>query len=132
MTAREFLSRPFELNRELRIKTHQLESVNNIIHGTSITLSNIPSSHDAHRLESLMAKALDLEIEIEKITTEFTQAVKEVSDAINAINNQACEEVLILRYLGFRDWTTIARDLNYSKDWLYRLHRKGLDLVKSF
>ena len=130
MTPREFLSRPFELNRELRIKTRQLESVNTIIHGTSITLSNIPCSHDPYRLESLMAKALDLEIEIDKITAEFTQAVKEVSDAINAINNQACEEVLILRYLGFRDWTTIARDLNYSKDWLYRLHRKGLGLIR--
>ena len=29
----------------------------------------------------------------------------------------------------FKDWTTIARELDYCKDWVYRLHRKGLDLI---
>ena len=32
-------------------------------------------------------------------------------------------------HLEFKDWTTIARDLEYLKDWVFRLHRKGLNLV---
>ena len=131
MTVREYMNRPFDLTRLIKIRTRQLQSVNNLINGTSVAISGLPRSEspDTHRLESLMAKALDLELEITKLTEDLGKATSEVTTSINSINNPACEEVLTARYLGFKDWTTIARELDYSKDWVYRLHRKGLDLV---
>lgn len=132
MTVREFMNRPFELNRLIRIRTNQLQSVNNLIHGTSVVISDLPRSEspDPHRLETLIAKKVDLELEITHLTQELGTAIAEVTEAINSINNPACEEVLTARYLGFEDWTTIARKLDYCKDWVYRLHRKGLSLVR--
>ena len=132
MNAKEYLNRPFEINRLIRIRSNQLQSVNNIIKGTSAVISDLPRSDspDPHRLESLMAKALDLEIEITKLTEEMGKAIAEVTSAINSINNPACEEVLTARYLCFEDWTTIARKLDYCKDWVYRLHRRGLNLIR--
>ena len=131
MTVREYMNRPFDLTRLIKIRTRQLQSVNNLINGTSVAISGLPRSEspDTHRLEALMAKALDLELEVAKLTEDLGKATSEVTTAINSINNPACEEVLTARYLGFKDWTTIARELEYSKDWVYRLHRKGLDLV---
>ena len=133
MTVREYMNRPFDLTRLIKIRTRQLQSVNNLINGTSVAISGLPrpESPDTHRLESLMAKALDLELEITKLTEDLGKATAEVTTAINSINNPACEEVLTARYLDFKDWTTIARELEYSKDWVYRLHRRGLDLVKT-
>ena len=77
-----------------------------------------------------MAQSLDLELEIQKLTDNLGKATVEVTLAINSINNPSCEEVLTARYLNFKDWTTIARELDYCKDWVFRLHRKGLSLVR--
>ena len=57
--------------------------------------------------------------------TDFTDYFRSLMD------NPECEEVLTARYLEFKDWTTIARELNYCKDWVFRLHRKGLHLVNA-
>lgn len=132
MTAREYMNRPFVITRQIRIKTSQLLGIDNLIKGTSFVIDGIPRSDspDIHRLESLMAKAVDLEMEISKLTDELGKAIEEVTTAINSIGNPACEEVLTARYLCFEDWTTIARKLDYCKDWVFRLHRKGLGLIR--
>ena len=134
MTVKEFMNRPFELNRLISVRKNQLLGIRNLISGTTAVISGLPRSDspDPHRLESLMAKAVDLENEIGGLTENLGTAISEVTSAINAINNPACEEVLTARYLCFKDWTTIARELDYCKDWVYRLHRKGLNLIKPF
>ena len=131
MTTKEYMNRPFEITRQIRIRTNQLQGLNNLIKGTSSVIDGIPRSDspDVHRLESLMAKAVDLEMEIRRLTEELGKAVEEVTNAINSINDAACEEVLTARYLCFEDWITIARKLDYCRDWVFRLHRKGLGLV---
>ena len=131
MTTKEYMSRPFVLSNAIKKDKRQYDSIDNLIKGTSVVISGLPHSAtpDPHRFESMMAKALDLDMEIQKLEEEFSNAVVEVTDAINSINNPACEEVLRSRYLDFKDWTTIARDLDYSVDWVFRLHRKGLSLV---
>ena len=133
MTVREYMNRPFELNRLIRVRTSQLQGIRNLITGTSVALNgqSHSDSPDPHRFEGLMAKAVDLENEISKLTDALAKAVSDVSEAINSINDPACEEVLTARYLCFEDWTTIARKLDYSRDWVFRLHRKGLALIKA-
>ena len=132
MTTKEYMNMPFELNRQIRIKERQLQGVRNLINGTATAITGIPrqDSPDPHRFEGLMAKAVDVETEISRLAEELGKAVEEVSAAINSINDAACEEVLTARYLCFEDWTTIARKLDYSRDWVYRLNRRGLDFVE--
>ena len=132
MTVREYMNRPFELNRLIRIRTNQLQSIRSLIQGTSVAINGLPhqESPDPHRLESLMAKVLDIEIEIGRLTDELGSSISEVTEAINSVNDPSCQEVLTARYLCFEDWTTIARKLNYCKDWVFRLHRKGMNLIR--
>ena len=132
MTVREYMNRPFELKRLIERRNHLLQSLKNIVAGTSAPITGIPkaASPDVHRFESTMARILDLETEIKELEKEQDKAVSEVTRAITSINNPACEEVLTARYLEFKDWTTIARELDYCRDWVFRLHRKGLNLVR--
>lgn len=133
MTTREYMSRPFKLSKDIRKYKDLYDSIYNLIEGTSIIISGLPHSAtpDPHRFESMMAKALDYEMEIQRLEEAFNKAVVEVTDAICSINNPTCEEVLRHRYLDFMDWTTIARKLDYSLDWVFRLHRKGLSLIRT-
>ena len=132
MTAKEYLNRPFEIRKLIRIRNNQLQGVNNLIHGTTAVIDGLPRSDspDPHRLESLMNKSIDLDLEIRKLTEDLGKATSDVMAAINSINNPACEEVLTARYLNFKDWTTIASELDYCRDWVFRLHRKGMNLIR--
>lgn len=132
MTTKEYLRRPYDLSKAIKREKKQYDSIDNLIKGTTIVISGLPHSAtpNPHRFESMMAKALDLDMEIQRLEVAFSNAVVEVTDAINSINNPACEDVLRLRYLDFMDWTSIARKLDYSVDWVFRLHRKGLNLIK--
>lgn len=132
MTVREFMNRPFDLKRLIDRRTRLLQSLRNIITGTTTPITGIPKapSPDAHRFESTMARILDLESEIKEFEDEKDKAVVEVTDAITSINNPTCEDVHRARYLEFKDWMTIARELNYCEDWEFRLHRKGLKLIR--
>ena len=133
MTVRDYMNRPFELKRLIERRKHLLQSLKNIVTGTSAPISGIPkaASPDVHRFESTMARILDIETEIKELEKEQDKAINEVTSAITFINNPACEEVLTARYLEFKDWTTIARELDYCKDWVFRLHRKGLNLIRT-
>ncbi len=128
------MNRPFEITRLIKARRHQLESINSFLIGASSPISRTPKSPspDVHRFESMIAKALDIEMEIRSAEIELDRAVVEVTDAIRSVNNPSYEDVLTARYLEFKDWTTIARELGYCKDWVYRLHRKGMNLIKPF
>lgn len=132
MTVKEYLNRPFELNRKIKIKTRQLEGIRALLESNHSVLSDMPKmpSPDPHRVEGLMAQALDLELELEKDNRQLGIVLNEVCRTINAINNASCEEVLTARYVCFKDWVAIAQELDYSKDWIFRLHKKGLNLIK--
>ena len=132
MTAKEFMNRPFELNRIIRTKTRQLESLRSITTSVSLAMSGMPHSPspDPHRTEALMVRVISLEQEIADATQQLDKAIAEVTQAIKAINNPTCEDVLTARYLCFEDWVSIAAERNFSRDWVMRLHRKGLNLVK--
>ena len=42
MTAREYMNRPFELDRQIRIRERQLQGVRNLINGTTTAITGIP------------------------------------------------------------------------------------------
>ncbi len=126
------MNRPFEITRLIKARRHQLESINSFLIGASSPISRTPKapSPDVHRFESMIAKALDIEMEIKSAEADLDRAVVEVTDAIRSVNNPSYEDVLTARYLEFKDWTTIARDISCSRDWVYHLHRKGMDLIR--
>ena len=132
MTVREYMNRPFDLKSKIERRNHLLQSLKNIITGTSTPITGIPKapSPDVHKFEATMARILDLESEIMELEKEQDNAVNEVTCAITSINNPECEDVLTARYLEFKDWTTIAKELNYSRDWVYHLNGKGLSLIR--
>ena len=132
MTVREYMDRPFDYKNKIERCTHLLQSLRNIVTGTSTPITGIPraSSPDNHKFEATMARILDIETEIKELEKEQDKAVAEVTSVIKSINNPSCEDVLTARYLEFKDWTTIARELNYSRDWVYHLNGKGLSLIR--
>ena len=49
---------------------------------------------------------------------------------IDRVRSEECREVLRYRYLNGWSWQVIAERTHYSKDWLWRLHARGLEAVE--
>ena len=76
------------------------------------------------------SRIVELEREIDRRIDEYARLVREIETAIDAVADPQCREVLRYRYLNGWSWQRIAGEMNYSQDWLWRLHARALEAVK--
>ena len=131
MTTKEFLSQAFILDKQMQTKRRRLEWLKNHASYVSTNLGEAVQSSPSHRsaVEEAVVKIISLEEEIANDITRIIQLKKDIASAIRSVNNIECETLLEMRYLTFMRWEEIAAQLNYSRDYIYHLHRKALSLV---
>ena len=53
----------------------------------------------------------------------------EITKVIKSVEHLEYQTLLEKRYLCFQSWEQIAVDMDYDLRWIYRLHKKALDVV---
>ena len=132
MTAKEFLSKAYQLDVEINNKIEIMESMHAIATKATATFSQVPPSgtRDVHQLEGTLAKILDTDIELSRMLKRLVDLKAEILLAINEVENQECRLLLEMRYLRFMTWEQIAAELNYNVRHVYRVHYEALAMVK--
>jgi DNA-directed RNA polymerase specialized sigma subunit len=132
MTAKEYLSQAFYIDKRIRSKEKQLDWVKDHSVYVSPELSDMPKTSRAHRsaLEEAVVKIVDLETEISNGISLLMQLKSSIAQTIRGINSMECETILEMRYLAFMSWEEIAVQLGYSQSYIYHLHRRALSLVR--
>ncbi len=132
MTAKEFLSQPYNLNRTLSFKTKLLESLREHSPCAGINYSGMPKapSIDRSQVEKTALRIVSLETEIKEQRSKLQASIKQVSEAISRVGDIESETLLEMRYLSYLDWGEISATLGYSSSTLFRKHREALALVK--
>lgn len=131
MTAKEYLSQAFILDKRIQVKERRLEWLKNHASYVSNNLTEVVKSSLSHRsaVEEAVVKIVDLEKEVMNDINKMIELKKEIASVIRSVNNIECETLLEMRYLTFMNWEEIASHLNYSNRYIYHLHRKALSLV---
>ena len=131
MTAKEYLSQAFYLNRRIETKQRQLERLKALTTKATSTLSDMPKSKNMEKspMEKILVKALDLESEIAKDLDELIDVTRKIREVISQVGRIDYETILEMRYLDFMKWEDIAAEMNLSQDYVYQIHRKALRLV---
>jgi DNA-directed RNA polymerase specialized sigma subunit len=134
MTTKEYLSRAFYLERQIKSKENQLQYLRAHVIYVTPSISDMPncSATEKSRMEKTLIKILELEDYINKEIIKLIAFKNEIEVVIKAINNVSCETILELRYLEYLNWGDIAIRLNVSQDHVYYLHRKALKLVQNY
>jgi enoyl reductase-like protein len=129
ISAREFLSMGYRLDRRIGSKLEQIQSLRELAMKANAVLSNMPSNatKNFHRMENAIAKMVDLETEINTDIIALVNLKKSIISAIKSVNNPEFQTLLELRYLSFKSWEEIAVDLHYSIHYLYKKHGDALD-----
>ena len=133
MNTKEYLSQAWYLDKRIKTKEKQLDWLKTHAPYVSPNLAEAAKKEVSIRssVEEAVVRIAELEDDIAKAITEMIALKREITMVIRSVNSIECETLLEMRYLTFLSWSQIAAELNYSKDYVYHLHRKALGLVKT-
>lgn len=129
MTAYEYLSQCYYLDRQIKYDLMELEELREL--SSSISSSNFGEKVSGTKsTDAPFVKALErLWEKQDKINEEILRLTKlkeEIQEAINKIDNSDAKFVLMYRYKQKMTWGGIALELNLSEKTVRRLHQEGL------
>lgn len=131
MTAKEYLGQAYRLDREIKSKLDQIESLKNLATSCTSVLTGMP--HKPNKGGSPMADAVCTIVDLrDELNCELAQLVKHKADTVKIIHrvkNADYRLILEKRYIGYLSWETIAIELGYSESWVLKLHRKAIKAV---
>lgn len=86
-------------------------------------------SGTGQRIENAMVKLADLETENSLDIEKLVEALAEIRRLIALVDDQTLRLILHKRYLCYQKWEQIAADLNYSWQWVHKMHGRALNEI---
>ena len=133
MDAKEYLQQAFKIDRIIKSKLEQVARLESLATSASQSFSQTgPSAHDdskGSKLENLVVSIVDLKEEAQKQMEELAKRRLEISKTISGVGNLTLQYVLEERYLLYKTWDEIRGEMGFSQDYLFRLHKRGLERV---
>lgn len=90
----------------------------------------IGGSSYASRVENAVCKLMELEADIDKEIDRLVDETRLARQMINELPDRKQQDVLNLRYFNNWSWEKIAKELNYDRSWVLKLHGEGLVNIK--
>jgi len=133
LTAKEYLSQAYRIDQRINSKISQVQSLRDLAARATATLSDMPrnASHNFHRMEDFLIKAMDLESEINADLTALIDLKHEVVTIIKCVESPELQTLLELRYLCYETWEEIAVEMHYDIRHVHRLHGRALNEVEA-
>lgn len=131
MTAKEYLSQAYRLDKRIDSKIEQLKSLNLLATKCTSTLSDMPKSQSISnsRLEDTVVKIVDLQEEINRDIDSLVDLKRDIVKTIKSVQNPEYQIILELRYLCFKTWEEIAVQMNCSIDNVFKIRKNALKSV---
>lgn len=131
MTAKEYLSQAFWLDKRINSKLGQIASLTELATKCTPNITGMPKAPNQSRssMADSVVKIIDLQAEINRDIDRLVDLKRELMKVIKAVDNIEHQILLELRYLCFKTWEQIAVELGYDVRHIYRLHRQALSDV---
>lgn len=132
MSAKKFLSQAFYLNLEIRGKREELEVLRSAILNVSSKINDTPTkSSYVTSNDDLLCKVIDYENEINKDIIRLIDIKKDINNTINKLQDSRARTVFHSRYILFKSFDDISKELNYCKRQVLRIHKEVLKSLDS-
>lgn len=128
MTAKEYLSQAYMIDRRININLKKLEQMRMALYGKGVCYESDGSKkeHNGNGTESAILKVMEYSEDISAQTDKLITTRIEIDKAIKAVTDDTQREVLERRYLLYEKWERIAVDMAIDLRWVYRIHKKAL------
>ena len=133
MTAKQYLSRAYNLRRRIEAKEMHLAELRTQAEHITADLTGMPrGSGTDSPVERVAIQIADLSWELEQDWLDVLAYESEIRKLIEALDDPVIVQVLSARYISYKPWRQIANVLHYSDRAVYKIHKKGLALIEPF
>ena len=87
-------------------------------------------SGDGDFMENTIIRIVDMEREITAEMERLVSLKREIAGVIGQVDDPTLQTLLEMRYLCYRDWPEICREMYYSNASVHRLHQRALKKVE--
>lgn len=134
MNARQYLYQVRNLDTRINAKIRELEklrdNMSTIRSAGDINDIRVQSSGSQNKVEDLIIKIISCEHEINDMINDLIERKKEVVATIDMIDDTDIFDVIQKRYVQCLAWEKIADQKNMSEQWVFELHKRGLQVVQ--
>jgi len=133
MTAKEFLSQAYLLDKRIERKIEVVHSLNELATKATATISGMPHnpSGSKSQMADTICKIIDLQNEINADIDKLVDLKAEIISVIKRVENAEYQMLLEQRYLCYESWDEISADMNYGLRWTHIMHDRALGAVSS-
>jgi DNA-directed RNA polymerase specialized sigma subunit len=133
MSAKEYLSQAYRIDRRINSKLEQVISLRALAEKAASTIPDTLKSktRNVSRMEDVIVKMVDLEAEINADIDALVDLKREIVTTIKRLDNAEHQTLLELRYLCYMRWETIAAEMTYSPQHTFRLHDAAIKALDS-
>lgn len=134
MTAKEYLSQAYRLDRRIDSKLEQITALRATAAKTTVVMNDTPVSHtrNVHTLQDTIAKIVDMEHELDSEIDALVDLKRDITQLIKKVINPQCQMILEMRYLTYKSWREIAEALEVDDRYVYKLHGAALREFEKF
>ena len=129
MTAKEYLGRIAELEKEIVRKKQRCKTLRDVATNTSVNNSseNIQKSKEKSPLENIMVKIIDLDREIDADEGTLVDLKAELWEQLDKLADETQKRILWLRYVNRKSWRHIASEVHFTSRYVFKLHIKAIE-----
>lgn len=134
MTAKEYLSQAYRLDRRIDSKLEQISALRDTATKATAVMNDAPVSHtrNVHTLQDTIAKIVDMEHELDSEIDALVDLKRDITRLIKKVINPQCQMILEMRYLTYKSWREIAEALEVDDRYVYKLHGAALREFEKF
>ena len=138
MTAKKYLQKAYELDREANMLVLKAAAIRQRLYGRGQMEGNGGTSHTGDSLGATVAAVIDYEKEVDATIAQLVEKWLRIERTIKAVRDPVEREVLERRYLMYQPFESgydkrsgeyiigIAESLGYCERQIYRIHGAAL------
>lgn len=128
MTAKSYLQQVRRKEFNIKIKTDEIDDIIAKLGIKAISYDKEPGGGNPNpkRNEYLIFKKIELQGQLEEEIKEMVEYRQAALEEIKKIDDPTEVEVLYKRYFKYKNWETIAEEMNYSTRQIQRIHGEAL------
>lgn len=132
MNPKSYLQQIRRCDRMIENKLSEVDSLRNLALSITGTWKEdvVHTSGVSDKIGNTVAKIIDLQNEIDENIDKLVDLKREIMKVIDQLEDSAMIDILYKRYFKYETWEQIALDMNFTYQWVCKLHGKALQEVK--
>ena len=129
MQAKTYLKKAKRIDSFIKAKEEELLMLKTKAEGIgamNLNPDKVQSSPNQTKLQDDVIAVIECERKIQKAIDDLRTLHSEITEKIDAIENDDYRLILMLRYLNLKEWEYIAVEMNFSYSHTLYLHKQAL------